>query len=275
MNDRKTVLQKCLCSSISKIISKLPDESVNALEEIRIRTGRGVLFKGCSAVCRVIPDSEDMKDMLMRMSDFSLYAHLEQLRQGFVTLKGGHRVGICGKAVTENNRIDNITEISSICIRLASQIKGAANSICDIAEKHNLLIISPPGCGKTTLLRDLARILGNDYNISLIDERCEIAACVDGVPQLDVGVKTDVLSCCMKTSAVPLLIRCMSPDIIMTDELSGGEDIDCITKACSMGVKVTATVHGSCLEDVKRRMNTDIFEKFIILDRNKRISEVV
>lgn len=275
MNDRKEVLSKCLSESISKILLKLPDETVNSIEEIRIRTGRGVLFKGSRAVCRVIPSPEEMKDMIMRMSDHSLYAHIEQLKQGFVTLKGGHRVGISGRVVAEKTDIINITEISSICIRLASQIKGIASEIEDIADGSNLLIISPPGCGKTTLIRELARILGKRKNISLIDERCEIAACVDGVPQLDVGEKTDVLSCCPKSTAIPLLVRSMAPDIIITDEVSGRGDTDCIRQACSMGVKVIATAHGSSVQDVKSRFDTGVFEKIIILDSNKRIAEVV
>ncbi len=274
MKDRREILQHCLSDNISRTICKMSDEGLESLEEIRIRTGRGIFFKGSSAQCKIIPDEEDVKDCLLRMSNYSVYAHVEQLKQGFITLKGGHRVGITGRCVTDKNTIENITEISSINIRMAKQIKGVAESVKDDAQNVNVLIVSPPGCGKTTMLRELARILSFKKNISLIDERCEIAACVNGIPQLDVGIGTDVISNVSKTNAIPLLVRSMSPDIIMTDELCR-EDIPSVREACRMGVNIIATIHGYNMDDVKNRIDTDIFNKFIILDKNKKVAEVI
>lgn len=274
MNQRREILKRCLSDNISRIVCKLSDEGIASLEEIRIRTGRGVTFKGCNAQCKVIPSDEDIKQILLRMSDFSVYAHIEQLRRGFITLKGGHRVGITGRCIIDHNIIENITEVSSICIRMAKEIKGVADGIVHLAKDGNLLIVSPPGCGKTTLLRDLARQLGKIESIALIDERCEIAACVNGIPQLDVGERTDVMSDLPKIMAMPLVVRSMAPDVIMTDELYGGEDISSINLASSMGVRVVATAHGSDLKDVKRRMNVDIFNKIVFLGKDKNIMEV-
>lgn len=275
MSQRREILKQCLSDNISRVICKLSDDGIETLEEIRIRTGRGVAFKGYDALCKVIPTAEDVRQILMRMSDFSVYAHMEQLCRGFITLKGGHRVGIVGRCVTHNDAIENITEISSVCIRLAKQIMGVADVIMDVAERGNVLIVSPPGCGKTTMLRDLARQLGRKENVSLIDERCEIAACVDGVPQLDVGQRTDVISQLVKGKAIPLVVRSMSPEVIMMDELSGSDDIDCITEACSMGVRVIATAHGCDLNDIKKRINTEVFNKVVILNKDKKVMEVV
>lgn len=274
MNPRREVLAGCFDGDVLKTITKLSDDAFNSLEEVRIRTGRGVYFKGCNALCRVIPDTQTVKDIMMRISEFSLYAHIEQLRRGYITLKGGHRAGIVGRCVIDGGNVQNITEISSICIRIAKEIKGVADGIISHCINNNVLIISPPGCGKTTLLRDLASQLGAKHNIALIDERCEIAACVDGIPQLDVGQGTDVMSGLPKADAIPLVVRSMSPDIIMTDELSG-DDIHMVSSASSMGVRVIATVHGSGLSDVKNRIDVTPFDKYIILDKNKRIAEVV
>jgi len=275
MNQRREILKQCLTENIAKVVCKISDEGIKSLEEIRIRTGRGVYFKGYNAQCRFVPSEEDMKQIILRMSDFSVYTRMEQLRKGFITLNGGHRVGVVGRCVTDKESIENITEISSICIRLAKEVKGAADDVIKVAEDGNILLISPPGCGKTTMLRDLARKLGKKENISLIDERNEIAACLNGVPQLDVGERTDVISGLQKKAAIPLLIRSMSPDIIMTDELSGNDDIACITTACSMGIRVIATVHGRDLNDVQKRMDTTVFDRFVIMNKDKRVSEVV
>ncbi len=274
MSDRREVLQRCLSSAIAKAICKMPDQGIDSLEEIRIRTGRGIYFKGYNAQCRLIPNEEDVKQCILKMSDYSIYAHMEQLKQGFITLKGGHRVGVVGRCVVSNNTIENITDISSINIRMTRQIKGVAEELKDIALNSNILIISPPGCGKTTILRDLARIISSKQNVSIIDERCEIASCVNGIPQMDIGIGSDVISNISKTIAIPLLVRSMSPDVIMTDEL-GIEDIGSVENACRMGVRVIATVHGENLADIEGRINTKVFNKFVVLDKTKSIAEVI
>ncbi|MDD4689201.1 MAG: ATPase, T2SS/T4P/T4SS family [Eubacteriales bacterium] len=274
MNRRKSLLNGIMPNELYRTIEKISDENIEKLEELRLRTCRGTYLKGLNAICRYIPSVEDIKNIIYSISDYSIYAHLDEITRGFITMADGHRVGISGKVIFDNGKISNIVDISSICIRFAREIKGVASPIEDELSDGNILIISPPGCGKTTLLRDISRIIGKCNNVALIDERGELASCVNGVPQLDVGANTDVITLCSKAVAIPMTIRSMCPDVIITDEISY-DDTLVINKASTMGVRVIASIHGSCIDDVRSRIDARSFNKFIVLDKDKNISEVV
>ena len=207
--------------------------------------------------------TEDLKEMLEYISGYSLYAFEEEIRQGFLTIVGGHRVGIAGKTILDGNKIKSLKYISYINLRLSHQIKGCASPILPYIIKNrqicHTLIISPPRCGKTTLLRDLIRQVsnGNRYmpgvSVGVVDERSEIAGSYQGIPQNDLGIRTDVLDCCPKAEGMMMLIRSMSPEVVAVDELGDYEDIHAIESVIHCGCKLFATVHGSSIEDIKRK----------------------
>ena len=225
--------------------------------------------------------TEDLKEMLEYISGYSLYAFEEEIRQGFLTVVGGHRVGIAGKTILDGNKIKSLKYISYINLRLSHQIKGCASPILPYIIKDrqicHTLIISPPRCGKTTLFRDLIRQVsnGNCYmpgvSVGVVDERSEIAGSYQGIPQNDLGIRTDVLDCCPKAEGMMMLIRSMSPEVVAVDELGNYEDIHAIESVVHCGCKLFATVHGSSIEDIKRKpllqrlMQEKIFERYIVL----------
>ncbi len=218
----------------------------------------------------------EIREMMEYISNFSVYAYEDEMRQGFLTIQGGHRVGICGKAVMQEKKIKTIRNISFLNIRLAREKKGCADGVMPYLFENgrlcHTLIISPPGCGKTTLLRDIIRQLSNGgLKIGVVDERSEIAACYHGVPQNDLGIRTDVLDGCPKTTGVELLLRSMSPEVIAVDELGGAEDIAVMKKSIYCGCKLLATAHGEgweewFLEGGRTERVSDIpFERYIFL----------
>ena len=221
------------------------------LREIRIRANRPTVFHTGARTASIVwqPDQRQVENLAEALSGHSLYARGEETRQGYITLRGGHRMGLCGRANAKG-----LKDIASLCIRIASQWPGCGEALLPHAD--NLLIIGPPGSGKTTLLRDLARLLatGRDARqVALIDERGELAACVHGVPQLDIGECCDVLDGLNKPQAVAWLIRSMAPQLIITDELSGPEDAAALLDALACGASVIASCHGSSLAEVANR----------------------
>ena len=248
------------------------------IQEIRLRAGRPIVIhigeremfldrngqfsdSLSRAVC-VFP--EELEGLLGHICHYSLYAFEDELRQGFITVKGGHRIGVAGQAVLETDgRLRSIKNISFINIRISHEIKGAADSVIPYMYRDemllNTLIISPPGCGKTTLLRDLIRQVsdGNSYGkgmtVGVVDERSELAGSFCGVPQNDLGMRTDVLDACPKERGMLLLLRSMSPRVIAIDELGSREELDQLRRAQACGCRILATVHGESIEDVERR----------------------
>lgn len=247
------------------------------LREIRLRSGHpGCLITSTGTQnLPWTPDQRDLETLTEALSDHSLYARAEETGQGYLTLRGGHRMGLCGR-VTVKDGVATLREIASICIRIAGAWNGVADRLLPLLRKRrgvgSALIIGIPGSGKTTLLRDVARQLSyGGVQVALIDERGELAASVSGVPQMDVGPNTDVLCGLNKGQAVPWLIRSMGPQLIVTDELSGPEDAVCLLDAHGCGASVCASVHGSDLGEVANRpafaslMARRVFDVYAIL----------
>ena len=261
----------------------------NSITEIRIRSKNKIIVI-CSKnefVLDLIASPKIILDILLNVSKMSIYAIQTDLNNGFVVIRGGHRIGVCGEVVYENGRIKNIKNICSLNIRVARQIFGCADSVMPQIIVNgvfqNTLIVSPPGCGKTTLLRDIIRQISNGIktlgingkNVSLIDERGEIASCYEGVPTLDIGIRTDVMSNIDKSTGMSMVIRSMAPDIIATDEIGSSDDVLSIKAAILSGVKVIFTMHGDSLKsilenpNIKELLDMNIFSKIILLSSGK------
>lgn len=276
-------------------ILEAADWDPDQLQEIRLRTGKPLLFMLAGREYFLSPkgmvsrrpeyayltDGEDIRGTMEYLGQYSLYAYEEELRQGFLTVQGGHRVGVSGKIVLEQNRVKSISHISGINIRFSHQVKGCANQIMPYVISQNqvchTLIISPPRCGKTTLLRDLIRQISNGWQsfpgctVGVVDERSELAGSYLGVPQNDLGIRTDVLDACPKAEGMMMLIRAMSPVVVAVDELGDYEDIHAIEMTLHSGCKLLATVHGSSVEDIQKKpllerlMKEHVFERYLLL----------
>lgn len=213
---------------------------------------------------------EDIRVTINKISKFSIFAFEEDIKQGFITIQGGHRVGITGEWVFENGEVKYLKNISSLNIRISREVLGFGKKFINYIYSNgtilNTLIISPPKCGKTTLLRDLARIISNGespinkgFKVSIIDERSEIAASFHGVPQLDVGVRTDVYDNCLKSKGIILAIRSMAPEVIICDEIGTKDDFESILIAYNSGVSIISTIHGSSEEDFYNKLRMSNF----------------
>lgn len=285
-----------------KVSKKLEDYflseniNLNLLEEIRIRTSRPILLKIGQTEKKIeyIISGEEVLETLQHICDNSIYSYQSQICNGYITMQGGHRIGITGNCIMKDGKVTNINYVSSLNFRIAKQVLGASNKIIQYVIKedensiYNTLIVSPPGVGKTTILRDLIRKLSNGIeqinysgiNIGVVDERGEIAAMYRGVPQNDIGIRTDVLDNVSKALGLTMLIRSMAPKVIVADEIGNKEEIEPIMQSVCSGIKGIFTAHGSSIEEIKLnpviRELTDngVFERIIFLSDKKEKGEV-
>ncbi|MBS3939148.1 MAG: stage III sporulation protein AA [Peptococcaceae bacterium] len=248
--------------------------------ELRIRDGRPLqsVGPGGGIVHAITATSADIKHLVAAFSQSSLYAFEEELKQGYITLPGGHRVGFAGKALLDSEgKVRGLKDISGICLRVARSVLGCADRLLpalldQCGAPYHLLVVSPPQGGKTTLLRDIARqVSDGGKRVCIVDERSEIAGCYQGRPQLDVGMFTDVLDGCPKAQGMLMALRALSPEVLVTDEIGRTEDVLAIEEALNAGVRVLATAHGANLQEVTKRpqirdlMERQLFQRIIIL----------
>jgi len=242
----------------------LSAEQKSAAEEIRLRCGYPVTvlqFDGEYALGQTPVTLEDIETLLEIATGASAYTREETVKKGYVTVKGGHRIGICGTAVMKNGEISGQRSLNSASIRVAREHIGVAENIFDAAAPESLIIVAPPGLGKTSLLRDLVRIASEGgIRVSLADERGEVAACVGGRPQMNVGKCTDVLTGAPKAEAALMLLKTMNPHIIAVDEITSPEDVSALLSVTNCGVRVFATAHAG---DVAELMSREIYRPLL------------
>ncbi|CAG7612509.1 hypothetical protein PAESOLCIP111_01539 [Paenibacillus solanacearum] len=295
--------------TMRNILSTLPKRIQEQLQEIRIREDRPLEVIGgagsgfvtsAGTVCRqweqaYRPTRQDCANLLEQLTQHSMYTFEEELKRGFITVAGGHRVGLAGRTVIEQGKVKYVKDVSGFNFRIAREWKqagaGVLPHLIDPAGEQvfRTLVISPPQLGKTTLIRDLARLLssegsqrapnhagaGSSFKVGIVDERSEIAACVKGVPRFDVGPRTDVLDGCPKAEGMMMMIRSMSPDVLIADEIGRAEDAEAIHEALHAGISVIATAHGRSVADVQRRpilrdlLSDGVFERFVVLERRR------
>ncbi|MCH5253811.1 MAG: stage III sporulation protein AA [Lachnospiraceae bacterium] len=232
----------------------------------------------------VYSSEKELEAVLTHVCHYSIYAFADEIRQGFMTISGGHRIGLSGQVILEDReQIRNIKYIRYLNIRIAHEVKGVSDKALPYLYREgqvlNTLIISPPGCGKTTMLRDLVRnfsqgnVHGRGRNVGLVDERSEIAGSFLGVPQNDIGMRTDVMDACPKQEGMMMLIRSMAPEILAVDELGSIKDVEAMHRAIQCGCKMLATIHGFSLEEVSSKpymkdvMEEKLFDRYLLLGK--------
>ena len=249
-------------------------------EEIRVRLGRPLAATVAGEIVllgdgAVLPTGEEMDELLARATECSVHSYLDQLWQGYLTTRHGHRLGICGQFSQGETRL--LRGLSSVNIRVARQVHGLAKELPFLKEPsfQNTLILAPPGAGKTTLLREMCRELSMRFRVALADERYEIAACAGGEPRFNVGL-CDVLSAGNKGETIPMLLRSMSPQILAMDEITRAEDCESLLECAGCGCSLLATAHGSEIEDLHKRpayrrlLDAGLFQQVILIRRSGR-----
>ena len=268
---------------IKEKVKRCPE--YDQITEIRMRVNSPLIINKVNSeeVFRdAIISEDDISDTFNIATDYSAYAFEDNIKEGFLSVPGGHRIGVGGVIVKENNQIKAIKNIKFLNIRVCRQIENYGEMLYEKTKNNekfqNILIISPPGLGKTTLLRDYIKKISNETpgtSICVIDERNEISGMYMGVPTIDLGIRTDILSNCTKNDGILMAIRSMAPKIIALDEIGKKEDIEAIKSAGVSGVKVIATAHGRDVEDVTKKFGQDMvnmFERKVII---KRIGEYI
>ncbi|MCH5273388.1 MAG: stage III sporulation protein AA [Lachnospiraceae bacterium] len=265
------------------------------LREIRLRVGRGLIIETADGEKLLAKNGrsvrleteayrvtkEDIKTVLELFTGYSVYAFEEELRQGYFTVEGGHRIGVAGRAVTENGRVLRMNYISFLNIRIAHECRNCSRELYNRLYGENRLyhtmIFAPAGCGKTTFLRDLIRLLSESgTRVGVADERSELAASHHGIPQHDLGGRTDVMDGCPKAEAMQMLLRSMTPQVLAADEIGLPEDVLAIRAAAGSGCKVLASAHGGTLSEIQKNpMLRELweerrFERYVRLEKSKK-----
>jgi len=311
MNDISSTMDRfiypILAPGLVSILRSVSGTVVNRITEIRMRINQPLLLvlgindAMVNLAGQITTDtnqayicsSEDVAKTIQLISKNSLYAFEQELKMGFLTINGGHRVGLAGQAIVDGGILKALKNISSLNIRIARQVKGCADKLIPYiisGDKRVLstLIIAPPRCGKTTLLRDLVRQISSGNNtiaftgvqVGVVDERSEIAACQNGIPTVELGHRVDVLDGCPKACGILMLIRSMSPQVVVTDELGRQEDALAVREALNAGTSVITSVHGRDVDEILHRpyigklIQEKYFERYVVLGNQPAIGTV-
>ena len=288
-------------SELRNSLREIPDIYINDIEEVRLRINSplNISFSNNDYFIKdngklshnpkdgLLVNRDQIDRTFQLITNYSIYSLEDEIKNGFITLKGGHRVGIGGKVIFGDKGIEGIKNISSLNFRIAREKIGIAEDLMYYlvnyeGDFNNTLIVSPPQCGKTTLLRDIVRSLSDNrgFKIGLIDERSEIAGVYNGIPQKSVGIRTDILDSCHKSLGIIMLVRSMSPEIIAVDEIGSKEDVISIQEALRAGIKLIATIHGYSIEDIRNRgsmnqlFSDKVFKRYIVLDNSLGVGTV-
>lgn len=280
-----------------KFRSLLSNLNIN-IQEVRLRVNRaiGVTIDGfemypqldgsLSECCNygVICSKEDMLNCFDSICDHSVHSYAKELSNGYITLDGGNRVGICGTYIYKSGEVHTIKDISSINIRISNQVRGSANEVyklLDLSQPRGVLLIGKPLSAKTTILRDLCRLISTRYKVSLIDERSEVASIYNGVPQNDIGTKVDVFNGYPKDIGINCAIRTMSPNIIFCDEIGSKQDFKSLEYGSICGVKFICTAHADSIQQIlkssnfKNILNTSAFDYIVLLGNGSNVGKIL
>ena len=291
-------IKRILSDKFKLAISKISKEDSKKIQEIRLRLGKylsvcvldkeyyvteaGKLTQFPQLAIKV--DKNDIETTFKIVCQYSLHSFQKELSQGFVTVQGGNRIGLCGTAVLKNEMVETIKDISSINIRVARQIIGCANELYAnlfSSGLQSVLIVGEPSSGKTTILRDLCRQLGQVFKVSIIDERNEISATVNGVPQNNIGTFSDVFNAYPKSEGIMTAIRVMSPQIVVCDEIGSDLDVKALGNAVHCGARIMATAHAGTISEAKNRIGLSklikmgAFNSIVLLGKGEKLGEII
>jgi stage III sporulation protein AA len=291
----KEELFKYFPESVMKTFLAAKDADIEDTEEIRLRAGKPAMLYRPDGACYITTagqitrdlrqkclylEEEDLKNIFFSLAKHSVYAYEAEIKNGFITIDSGYRVGLAGTVINDNGRVKGFKNINALNIRIPRQLKGISKQllkhISEDGRLLNTLVISAPQLGKTTLIRDIARAAGNGewlkkHKVTIVDERGELAALKEGSPQFSVGLETDVLDGVLKSEGILMALRSLSPDVIITDEIGREADLGAIREALNSGVTIVATAHGSAVADLKKRLFFNklflehAFERLVVL----------